>query len=662
MMQALLPLLAQAGLPGTEAEAAGWLPEGWLGIGILIAAVIVAGFISALIAAKLLYQKTSANRAMVRTGTGGAKVVVDGGRFVIPFLHEMRWINLESMRLVVTRFGKDALIALDRFRVDVEVEFYIRVEPLEEQVLRAARSLGDKSLTPDNVKSLVEAKLVGALRSVAATKRMIELHTNRQEFEDHVQDALREDLKKNGLTLESVAITHLDQTDKSALDPNNVFDAEGLKLITDATEKARKEKNEISRDAELAIKQKDVVTDIQIKQREAENELENNKTLQERDVAVKNQNIEADKRKLSLDQDLEFAAANQYKEVETYKAERAADTQRFKYEQEQAVKTREIEKNKAIEQAEIERELRVRESDLARRVVIAQKEQEAEEARISKEQAVEQAEIAKRIQIIAKIREQEAAEKDKLATVAEREAADQHVLTVQETASAERERQVAVISQRAEAEQKQIEREVAADAAAYEVRKKAEADAEAAGQQAQAIERIAEARLKEAEAQAEGERQLIEARNQTALPILMQEAAMELIKTTPSIISELMKPAEKISDIKILSLNGGGFGGAGAGHESNGNGAGGSLAGKVVGSVLEAGAAYPLLKELLKFAKVDLDTTSPQELVTKATDAVRTLVAQPSDGEPAYEVAVAEEPTVTAPKRKRPSDRTRKTT
>lgn len=613
--------------------------SGALGVALLIAGLLLLALIGTVIAFKMLYKKTSADLAIVRTGgPGGAKVVVDGGCFVIPFIHEIKWINLESMRLLVTRHGKDALITKDKFRVDIAVEFYIRVEPLAEQVLRAARSLGDKSLTPDNVKTLVEAKLVGALRSVAATKNMIELHQDRQAFEDEVQNALREDLQKNGLTLESVAITVLDQTDKAALDPNNVFDAEGLKLITDATERARKEKNEIQRNAELAIAEKDVATDIAIKRKLAENVLENTKTEQERDVGVKLQTIEASKRKLELDKDLEFAAANQLKEVETFKAERLAETQRFKYEQEQAVKTREIEKHRAIEQAEIERQLRVAEADLQRKVVIAQREREAEEARIAKELAVERAEIDKRIAVIAKIREQEAAEAEKLATVAEREAAEQNVLTVQQTAEAERERQVAVIAQRAEAEKKQIERQIAADALAYEVRKKAEAEAEAAEQQAQAIERLAQARLKEAEARAEGERLLIEARNRTAVPILLQEATLKLIESAPALVAELMKPAEKISDIKILNVVGPGFGnGSGAqGGEGNGSAAGGSIAGRVVSSVLEAGAAYPLLKELLKFAKVDLEQATPQELVGRAAEAVRQAVGY---GQPAAEAA-----------------------
>src|SRR5439155_23247078 len=134
--------------------------------------------------------------------------------------------------------------------------------------------------TPETVKQLVEPKLISALRTVAATKDMIELHQERQKFEDAVHEIAKPDLEKNGLTLESVSIVHLDQTDKAVLDPNNVFDAVGLKLITDATERARKEKNDIQRNAEQAIKEKDVATDIAIKAKIAENERKNNEIKQ----------------------------------------------------------------------------------------------------------------------------------------------------------------------------------------------------------------------------------------------------------------------------------------------------------------------------------------------------------------------------------------------
>lgn len=616
MFSSLPPLAALPGGPP-------WLI--WAGA---IAGAFVLILVVLLIAMSKFYKKTTADSAFVRTGSGGRKVVIDGGVMVIPLFHRITEINLESLRLLVSRSGsKDALIAKDKFRVDIEVEFYIRVEPDQEHVLRAARSLGDKSLTPSNVKQLVEAKLVGALRTVAATKEMMDLHTNRQDFEDAVQEMLRFDLEKNGLTLESVAITHLDQTPVEALDDNNVFDAVGLKLIANTTERARKEKNDIQQSAREEINQKNVTTDIAVKKELARNAFENNKVVQERDVMVKRQNIAAEKAKIQADQDLEFAAATKAREVESFEAEQQAETQRFKYEQEEAVRKREIAKQQAVEQADIERQLQVRQADLERNILIVQKERQAEEARITKELAVEQAEVAKRIGIINKVQEQEHAEATKLATVAEREAAEQNVLTVQETAEAERARQVAVIQRRAQAEQDQLQKQIAADAAAYEVQREAEARAKAAELQAAAIERLATAKLREAEALAEGERKLIDAKNQTANPILVQEAALKLLDQAPEIVRELMKPAEKISEIKVLNLAGGGFNGNGGGAGGNGTHGEGSLVGKIVGSVLEAGAAYPLLKEMLKFAQVDLEQTSVQELVTKAADVVKTAAA-----------------------------------
>jgi uncharacterized membrane protein YqiK len=599
-----------------------------LTLAILIAGGIFAFLLVFMATYKALYKRASADLAFVRTGKGMAKVIVDGGAFVIGFLHSIKWINLETMRLLVTRHGKDALITKDKFRVDISVEFYIRVDPKEEQILKAARSLGDKSLTPETVKQLVEAKLIGALRAVAATKQMIELHTERQKFEDAVQEALRLDLERNGLNLESVAITHLDQTDKAALDPNNVFDAEGLKLITDATEKARKEKNEIQRNAELAIKEKDVATDIAVKAKIAENELKNNQIRQATEVQVKLQVVEAEKKKLDADRDLEVAAATQFKEVETYKAKQAGDTQRFKYEQEQAVKTREIEKERGIAEANIAKDLRVQEANLAKETLLVAKKKEMQEAQIGMELAIERAKRDKEIGIIQKVREQEAAEAEKLATVAERERADQNVLTVQKTAEAERERQVAVLQQRALSEQQQIEKQIAADAASYEIRKRAEADALAAEQQAAAIERLAQAKQREAEAIAEGQRKMFEARNQIAQNVLIQEVALKLIETSPSLVKELMKPAEKISDIKILNVSGAGIGGVG------GNGADGavsgnaSIVGKVVDSLLQAGAAYPMFKELLKFGNVDIEKQSAAEVAGKVVEGVKALASK----------------------------------
>lgn len=551
-----------------------------MGIG---AVVVFALLFLFLWAWKTLYKKPSADEAFVRTGMGGVKVFKDNAGLVIGLFHHLKWISLETMRLVVAREDKDAMITKDRLRVDLMAEFYIRVQPEEEQILKAARSLGDRSLDSENVKDLVEAKLVGALRSVAATKTLVELHENRDEFADSVQEALRVDLAQNGLTLEAVSIVKLDMTDKSIFDPNNIFDAVGLRSITEITEKSLTERNLIEK---------------------------------QREIERKNQDVDAEKRKLTLDQDKEFAAAEQYKQVETYRAEQEAETQRFRIQQEQSVRERDIERERAVKEADIAREQRVREADIGKETYLVAKQQEREQADIAKGQAVEISKREAEIMVLQKERERELEAAKQLAAVAERERASQQVLTVEKTQEAERERQVTVIGQRAESEKAQIEKQIAADAEAYEIKVRAAAELEAAELRAQAMERLAKAKLADAEAVAKGEQRLIEARNATKNEIIVQDALVKLADKMPAIVAELMKPAEKISEMRVLNITG-----MGGGAEGNGA-AGGSPIGGILKSFLEAGAALPMFKEMLRMANVDVDTTTVGDALRRAAKAV----------------------------------------
>jgi uncharacterized membrane protein YqiK len=72
------------------------------------------------------------------------------------------------VRLAVERKNMDALITLDRLRIDVKAEFYVRVRPDAQAIATAAQTLGMRTMHPDALKELVEGKFVDALRSVAA--------------------------------------------------------------------------------------------------------------------------------------------------------------------------------------------------------------------------------------------------------------------------------------------------------------------------------------------------------------------------------------------------------------------------------------------------------------------------------------------------------------
>jgi uncharacterized membrane protein YqiK len=225
-----------------------------------------------------LWRKTSADEAFVMTGGArGSRVILDGGAFVFPLVHNVVPVNLKTMKLGVNPHGANALITHDNLRSDILAQFYIRVQADSEHILNAARSLGVNSVNAENVENLVSEKLVSALRAIASQMDLFEIHTKRDEFAERVKEHVKSDLEANGLLLESVTISQMDQTDPSELSDNNVFDAQGKRKITEITAAALVERNNLERAAEQARKTRDVQTRQQIlalERQQAESEAE----------------------------------------------------------------------------------------------------------------------------------------------------------------------------------------------------------------------------------------------------------------------------------------------------------------------------------------------------------------------------------------------------
>lgn len=437
-------------LMGAGLLIAPWFFQAQLGQVVTIS-LSVAGFVTLvmlMVASVItrLYRKASANMAFVRTGMGGVKVIQDGGAIVVPVIHQTIPVSLETMRLNVERRGNHALITRDNLRVDLSAEFYIKVQANAEDVLQAARSLGGRNVQPDVVSELVQEKLVSALRTVAATKDLVELHCKRDEFASSVQQIVTHDLSSNGLTLESVTISSLDQTDPTQLQERNVFDAQGLRKIAEITQKARIERNIIEREAE-----KQVVT----------------------------KNVSTSKAVLDLQREQAEFEAEQKAKIEIVKADRNRETMEFKIAQDEAVSRRDIEKMKAVESAEVERQLTVEQAQMLKQKAIALKE---------KERADAQAAL--------------------LLAEAEREKAAQQVVTVTVAAEAEREAQKKLIAAQQQINEKRLREQIDADVLAYTKLKDAEAQKAAALLQYEAKIKLAEGDAASAARRSEGDQAL----------------------------------------------------------------------------------------------------------------------------------------------------------
>jgi len=422
-----------------------------------------------------LYRKASANRAFVRTGMGGARVVKDGGTVVVPVVHQVIPVSLETMQLCVERRGPHALITKDNLRVDLSAEFYIKVQANIDDILQAARSLGGRSVNPDAVSELVQEKLVSALRTVAATKDLVELHAKRDEFASAVQEILTHDLSSNGLTLESVTISSLDQTDPSQLQERNVFDAQGLRKIAEITQRARVQRNEVEREAEQAVVAKNVDTRKQV---------------------------------LDMERDQAEFEAEQKMKVANVQAAREREIQEFKIAQMEAVARRDIEKNKAVETTEVQRRLAVEQAEVDKKIALIAKFREQETADIQKAQAVEVAQRSKEVAVAKKEEERAAAQAAMLKVMSEREAADQQVRTVEVTAEAAREAEKKLIAAKQVITENKIREETEADVLAYMEVKKAEGERKAADLQYEAKLRLAEGDAKASMRRAEGDQAL----------------------------------------------------------------------------------------------------------------------------------------------------------
>ena len=559
------------------------LSSNLINITIIAGSVLITLLALGLILARL-YKRASKEVSFVRTGFNGEKVIMNGGAIVLPVLHEIIPVNMNTLRLEVRRANEQALITRDRMRADVTAEFYVRVKPTTESIANAAQTLGLKTMNPHELKELVEGKFVDALRSVAAEMAMEELHEKRVDFVQKVQHVVSEDLLKNGLELESVSLTGLDQTAFEHFNPQNAFDAEGLTKLTQAIESRRKIRNDIEQETDLAIKTKNL---------EAERSKLN--ILREEEYA-----------RLEQEREVSIRRASQMAEIASEQAEKKRSAEEAQIAAQREVDLKRILSDRDIDTETIQKERTVREMEIA-------KQRAVEEAEISRQKAVELASQDKSIAIAEKSRaESEAkAEADKARALAVQQ--EEAVITVRQTEQAERAKQVELIMARQMAEKEAIklvvnaesEKKAAEDQAeAVRVNAQGQADKQRLSAQGQADAEVllADAKERSYKVEAEGKKAINDAANMLSPEQIAMQVRMALIQHLPEIIAQSVKPMEQISYIKILHVNGLGQNGAADGNNT-GTAAepanSGSLADQVVSSALRYRAQAPILDSLL---------------------------------------------------------------
>lgn len=482
--------------------------------------VIVAIVIVVLVVVFLnrFYRKSSRDVALIRTGFGGQGIYLSGGCLALPFLHKVDEVNMRTIRVDVKRVGNESSITEDRMRIDMLLEFYVRVEPTVDGVATAAQALGTKTLNSDGIRNLLLGRFVDAVQSVAATQTMDTLHEHRAEFVEGVSSLLRKNLAENGLLLDSVSLISMDQTPFGSLDENNAFNAVGMRRLAEIIAVNKKKRAEIEADA---------------------------------DVSVMHTELDATKQRLTLSREQEEAQMAQALEIEKFKA------------------TSDAEGASAREQATIASETARITREHETRVTEIYKKRELRQVEIEAQLSAEVRKVDSSISLAAKQAEESKA-------LASAELARTEIILAQEALQTHRERAVAERSR--EMAMKRVEESgsvAEANAATTTNVLLQEAKAEA-----ESVRIRADAERQRLLAESEGHQAQIDAENGRSPALMALNLEQYRLDSMPEIIGQMMKPAEKIESIRINQVNGfgasngrtggpGGEPGAGAGNSDN---------------------------------------------------------------------------------------------
>jgi uncharacterized membrane protein YqiK len=585
-----------------------------------IVALLLFVFIAALFSAFL--KKAAPGTALVKTGFGlGEAAISTSSAIVIPLLHKHEVIDMTVKTVRLRRREHDSLSCADGIRAEVEVDFYIKINPIDEDIRRVANSVGcTRASNLDTIRELFEAKFSDALKTAGSKLTFDQLYQNRKEFKTQILIALGQegdaDIVLNGYRLDDVAIQYLEQLPLNKHDGNNVLDSKGIKEIAQRT----------SSEAEAA-----------------------NQRLNEKNVRIAEQNQVAESRQLEIDQDLSFKRAKQRREIDEMAAKERALAEKTKQEQsaleeraniarmlevqiaeqkkqeetniaekakERAIAVAEEEKAKAIELAKIQRESAIAEQTKEKLAMLEKTAlQEAEKIKAEEQavtvKAVETANRQKQISVIAA--EQEAqvtltsqkVEADVKAynllkeSQARLEAAELDLLSVEKQARTE------IIDAEKESKKELIAKNVEADMEAYKLRTIAAARLEAADLEAKAAAKEADAIRNIGIANADTLAARLMAENSIGKNKIMADAIQALIPLIPQIVERLMAPAEKIDSIKFLQINGmEKMGGSQSDYSNTGNGPlTVSPMNNIFNTLLGVGMAMPLIKEIMKTMK-----------------------------------------------------------
>ena len=411
--------------------------------------ILVIGIVTVLIFVAItvfmFIRKVHPGKAGLSVGLGGLRVSFDY-MIRIPIVQNFEEMDISVKKLEIHRKGKDGLVCKDNIRADITVAFYIRVEATADSVRKVSQMLGaDRVSDINQLRELFEAKFSEALKTAGKQMEFHELFTERIKFREQIQATIGKDL--DGFLLQDVAIDYIEQTPLDQHDPTNVLDAEGIRKITQITQRERVISNEFSQRAQVQVEKENADADIAKREQKRRNEEDTAK--QTRAITEVKANEEAESVKV----------------IES----RRREVEGKRLETEESIRLRTEDMNRAVQ----EREFTVKKE---KQRLEQESVQEGEEARVRRERTVSLAEMDKEMKVAEVAVE---VQRKRANVVAEEKAVVQQQEeknNIEARMTAERVREVTLIEAEMNAKKDQVQKVVASEAQKESERNLAEAE------------------------------------------------------------------------------------------------------------------------------------------------------------------------------------------
>ncbi len=487
------------------------------------------------------YAKASLESALVRTGMGGRRVMTDGGCVVLPIVHQSLRVSMQTNTVTVSRTGREAVLTSDPLRADITMKFELRVASDTDNIATAAQAFGNRiARGGEAFEDALAGPLANAIQTAAASRDLNNIHLERAEFTQEVARVASEHAGRLGLELVTAALVSIDQSDFAGRDENNTFNARGMRRLAEMVAEERKARILVETSTETAVR---------------EHRLAQHQRQMELQRAERETEIAQQEHLTKLEAEAESRASQAHSE-----ARHASETSRIQ--QEQETEAAKVTSDEALRKVEMRALLELEEAKIANGIKLSQSRTKEAKAQAEEEEA--------RAQVILAA-ENVQAQKERAVTMRE-----------MEIAKLKQDRDIELEGARVTSDVNTLLAKAQADASV----RTASAHAEQSAMEAEAAGRVA----------------LNSAENTLSDAVIRMRLEERKLDKMPEIMTQMMKPVEKIDSIRINQISG-----PGGGSGSSGGDGVDSAFGAAMDQILGMAVRLPAMKQMGEEIGLDFD-------------------------------------------------------